>query len=97
MDDRIYTIYARRNKSQFNEVKQKMKCRVLEVHRNYMLVDSLNRHGAEYNGASRVESGQYAGMAVRRINKEQALVIEDASTGRWVEWETVRRRHARSS
>jgi hypothetical protein len=69
-----------------------MRCKVLEVHNDYMLVESLKRYNRKYPNASRSTTGLYAGMPVRRVNKDQALVIIDEATGKWITWETVRRR-----
>lgn len=91
-EQQTYTIYAMRQSSQFNQTKQQMKCNILEVHRDYMLVDSLNRHEPKYPDASVVQEGLYAGKAVRRINRDQALVIVNDKNGKWITWETLRRK-----
>lgn len=87
----IYTIFAVRNTSQFEQTRQVMRCKVLEAHRDYLLVESLKRYNKKYSGAVR-SSGRYNGIPVRRINKDQALVIIDEKTNRWLTWDTVRRR-----
>ncbi len=73
-----------------------MRCKVLEAHRDHMLVESLKRYNQKYAGASKATSGMYAGIPVRRINKDQALVIIDEASGQWLTWETVRRREGTS-
>lgn len=92
----VYTIYAVRNKSQFGQTKQAMRCRILEAHRNHMLVESLKRYNKKYAGASVAQNGKYAGRPVRRINRDQALVIIDEKTGQWLDWDTIRRREGTS-
>jgi hypothetical protein len=87
-----YIIYADRNTSQFDQKRQIMRCKVLEIHSDYMLVESLKRYNKKYAGANTCESGKFQNMPVRRINKEQARIIIDESTGRWITWETVQRR-----
>ena len=87
-----YKIYAVREKSQFDQVQQEMRCKILEAHRDYLLVESLKRYNTKYAGAERVSTGRYVGMPVRRINRDQALVIIDEETNKWLKWETVRRR-----
>ena len=91
-----YIIYAFRNKSQFDQTKQQMRCRILEAHRGYFLVESLKRYNKKYAGANIAQSGKYAGKPVRRINKDQAKVIIDEKSGQWLDWETVRRREETS-
>lgn len=88
----IYTIFALRNKSQFGQERQVMRCKILEVHRDHMLVESLKRYNQKYAGAGKATSGQYEGIPVRRINKDQALVIIDEASNQWLTWDTVRRR-----
>jgi hypothetical protein len=73
-----------------------MRCKILEAHRNYFLVESLKRYNKKYAGANISDSGKYKGMPVRRINKEQANVIIDEKTGEWLSWETIRRREGTS-
>lgn len=92
----VYTIYAVRNSSQFDQERQIMRCKVLEAHRDHLLVESLKRYNQKYAGATKTGSGKYAGIPVRRVNKDQALVIIDESTGQWITWETVRRREGTS-
>lgn len=87
-----YKIYATRNSSQFNQDRQIMRCKVLEAYNTHLVVESLKRYNVKYNGAERAESGVYEGIPVRRINKDQALVIIDEATGEWISWDTVRRR-----
>jgi len=91
-----YYIYATRNTSQFGQERQIMRCKILEVHRNYMLVESLKRYNQKYAGASKATSGKYKGLPIRRLNKDQALVIIDEATNQWLSWETVRRREGTS-
>ena len=50
------------------------------------------RYNKKYAGANKASRGEYAGKPVRRINRDQALVIVDENTGKWLDWETVRRR-----
>lgn len=92
----IYTIYAIRETSQFNQTKQIMRCKILEAHKSYFLVESLKRYNKKYSGANIAQTGKYAGIPVRRINKDQAKLIIDESTGQWLDWETVRRREGTS-
>lgn len=92
----IYTIYALRNRSQFGQERQVMRCKVLEAHRDYMLVESLKRYNQKYAGASKATAGKYEGIPVRRVNKNQALVIIDEASGQWLTWDTVRRREGTS-
>ena len=88
----VYTIYALRQESQFDQERQIMRCKILEAHGDHLIVESLKRYNKKYAGAQKAESGDYSGMPVRRINKSQALVIVDESTGKWLSWDTVRRR-----
>lgn len=94
--ENVYVIYATRETSQFSQTKQIMRCRVLEAHKNYMLVESLKRYNKKYAGASVATTGKYAGMPIRRVNKEQAKLIVDEKTGNWLEWDTVVRREGTS-
>jgi hypothetical protein len=94
--DHTYIIFARREKSQFGQKHQAMRCRVLEAHRNYLLVESLKRYNQKYAGANKATVGKYKGIPVRRVNKDQALVIVDEKTDRTLSWETVRRREGTS-
>lgn len=87
-----YKIYALRNSSQFGQERQIMRCKVLEAHRDYLIVESLKRYNQKYAGAAKAERGMYSGIPVRRINKNQALVIIDENTSQWISWETIRRR-----
>ena len=89
--DHTYVIYAVRNTSQFDQKKQVIRCKVLEAYRDHIVVESLKRYNKKYSGSSK-STGRYSGMPVRRINKDQALVIVDEKTGKWINWETVRRR-----
>jgi hypothetical protein len=92
-----YIIYATRNTSQFDQTKQIMRCRILEAHRDHLLVESLKRYNVKkYAGAQKAVSGKYAGKPVRRINKDQALVIIDERSGLWLDWSTIRRREGSS-
>jgi hypothetical protein len=91
-----YIIYATRNKSQFDQVRQQMRVKILEAHRDHLLVESLKRYNKKYAGANKAISGRFAGIPVRRINRDQALVIIDEATGQWLDWETVRRREGTS-
>lgn len=88
----VYTIFATRNVSQFGQERQVMRCKILEAHRDYMLVESLKRYNKKYAGAVKATSGKYEGITVRRINKDQALVIIDETTNKWISYDTVRRR-----
>ena len=94
--DNTYIIYATRKTSQFGQTKQKMRCKVLEAHRDYILVESLKRYNKKYEGASVSASGKFSGRPIRRVNKEQALVIIDEKTNEWLDWETIRRREGTS-
>lgn len=87
-----YVIYAERKSSQFNQKRQIMRCKVLEAHRSYLLVDSLTRYDKKYAGADICDSGKYRGKAVRRVNRSQANLILDESTNKWIAYSTVRRR-----
>lgn len=91
-----YTVYAVRNTSQFGQERQIMRCKILEAHREYMLVESLKRYNQKYSGAAKATSGKYEGIPVRRLNKSQALVIIDEASGQWLTWDTVRRREGTS-
>jgi hypothetical protein len=97
VSDNIYIIYAYRKKSQFGQKKQVMRCKVLEAHSSYLLVESLKRYNKKYSGASMSESGQYSGKPIRRINRDQAAVILDEKTGDWLAWGTVQRREGTST
>jgi hypothetical protein len=90
--EHIYIIYAKRNSSQFGQRIQEMRCRVLDAHADYALVESMKRYNRRYAGASRTRSGLYKGMPVRRINKDQILKIIDETANMEVKWETMRRR-----
>lgn len=87
-ENNIYTIYATRETSQFNQKKQIMRCKVIEIYGDYMLVESLKRYNKKYAGANVSNTG----IPIRRINKDQAKVIIDESTGKWITWETVKKR-----
>jgi hypothetical protein len=93
----IYIIYAVRRTSQFNQRKQVMRCKVLEAYRDYFVVESLKRYNKKYSDANISTAGVYAGKPIRRINKDQAIVIVDEKTNQWLNWETVRRREGTSS
>jgi hypothetical protein len=73
-----------------------MRCKVLEAHRDYLLVESLKRYNQKYAGAVKSSGGKYEGIPVRRVNREQALVIIDESSNQWITWDTVRRREGTS-
>jgi len=88
----VYIIYANRNTSQFDQKQQIMRCKVLEAHRDYVLVESLKRYNRKYEGAQKVARGKYSGMPLRRVNKEQVVGIIDEQTGKRLNWETLRRR-----
>lgn len=88
----VYTIYAKRNTSQFGQKLQEIRCHILDAHADHALVESLKRYNKKYAGATKTQSGQYKGMPVRRINRDQVLKIIDETTGKEVKWETVRRR-----
>jgi hypothetical protein len=92
MSENIYMIYAVRNKSQFNQTKQVMRCKVIEARKNYLLVESLKRYNKKYKDSQKVKNGFLIGKIIRRINRDQAKAIIDERTGRWLSWETVRRR-----
>ena len=94
--EHIYKIYATRETSEFDQTKQVMRVKILEAHRDYFLVESLKRYNKKYAGAAVATSGKFIGIPVRRINKEQAKVIVDEKTGKWIDWETVRRREGTS-
>jgi len=94
--DHTYVIYADRKSSQFNQKRQIMRCKVLEAHRSYLLVESLKRYNKKYAGADICTSGKYRGKAVRRVNRDQANLILDEATNKWITWETVRRREGAS-
>lgn len=95
--DYVYLICAKRNKSQFQQHIQLVRCKVLEAHRGYLIIESLKRYNQKYSGASKTSTGLYAGMPVRRINKDQVFVILDETTGNVINWETIRRREGASS
>ena len=94
--EHIYIIYATRETSQFAQTKQIMRCRVLEAHNSYCLVESLKRYNKKYEKANVAKSGKYAGKPVRRINKDQAKLIVDEKTGQWLDWNTIVRREGTS-
>lgn len=90
--DYTYMVAAYRENSEFNQNYQWMRCKVLEAHRGYLVVESLKRYNQKYAGAEVAVEGRYAGMPVRRVNKEQCFAIVDEIAGTEVSWETVRRR-----
>ena len=90
--DHTYIIFATRCNSQFDQKHQIMRCKVLEAHRGYLIVESLKRYNKKYAGADRAQSGKYKGIPVRRVNKDQVLAIIDEKTDNRLNWETVRRR-----
>ena len=71
----IYTIYAKRNTSQFGQKLQEIRCRILDARTNYGLVESLKRYNKKYAGAAKTQSGLYKGMPVRRIDTHVAVVF----------------------
>ena len=97
LSNNVYIIYATRKSSQFDQNKQVMRCKVLEAHRDYVLVESMKRYNKKYAGAVKASSGPYKGRPIRRINKDQALVIIDEKSGQCLDWETVRRREGTST
>lgn len=92
-----YIIFAVRGESQFDQKHQIMRCKVLEAHRDHFLVESLKRYNKKYAGAAKATSGKFAGIPVRRINRNQALYIVDEQTGKRLTWNTVRRREGTSN
>ena len=90
--DYTYLIFAYRENSEFGQEYQLMRCKVLEAHRGHLVVESLKRYNQKYAGAELATEGRYAGMPVRRINKNQCYAIVDEATAVEVPWETVRRR-----
>lgn len=93
--ERVYYIYAFRNTSQFNQNLQEIRCRVTSCHRGHAVVESLKRYNKKYAGADKAKKGPYQGMPLRRVNREQVVVIkveENGQPGRIVSWDTVRRR-----
>jgi hypothetical protein len=93
--DRVYYVYAFRKTSQFNQKLQEIRCRVTSCHRGWMNVESLKRYNKKYSGSDKVKKGAYQGMPIRRVNKDQIIVIkveEKGKPGRIVQWETIRRR-----
>lgn len=96
LSNHIYLIDAERKTSQFGQTNQVVRCRVLEAHRGYVLVESLRRYNKKYEGANKTAKGQYKGMPVRRINKDQISSIVDERTGKAVAFNTLRRREGSS-
>lgn len=92
ISNHTYIIYATRKTSQFGQTKQRMRCKILEAYKGHIVVESLERYNKKYAKSNKSTSGKYVGRPVRRINRDQALVIVDESTGKWLDWETVRRR-----
>lgn len=90
--DCIYLIKAKRNKSQFGQLKQDMRCKVLDAHRGYILVESLKRYNKKYLEANVSNFEMFKGMPVRRINKSQIISIVDEKNNLEISWETLRRR-----
>lgn len=88
----VYTVYAKRNTSQFGQKLQEMRVYVLDARRDHMKVESLKRYNKKYAGASKAKNGLYKGMPVRRVNVDQIIKIVDESTGKEVKYSTVRRR-----
>ena len=93
----VYLIVADRKTSQFNQKIQEVRCHILDAHRGFLTVESMKRYNRMYRGASRTHSGDYAGLPVRRINKDQILRIKDERTGEILAYETVRRREGTSN
>jgi hypothetical protein len=87
-----YTVYAKRNTSQFGQKLQEIRCRVLDARCGHMLVESLKRYNRKYAGANKTQIGVYKGMPVRRVNVDQIIKIIDENTGKEVKYSTVRRR-----
>lgn len=87
-----YLVYAKRNTSQFGQKLQEIRCRVLDARTDHMLVESLKRYNRKYAGASKTNSGIYEGIPVRRVNVDQIIKIIDETTGKAVEYSTIRRR-----
>jgi len=94
--DHTYIIFAVRDKSQFDQKYQIMRCKVLEAHRDHLLVESLKRYNKKYAGADKVQDGKYKGLPLRRVNKDQAIAIIDEQTDQRLNWETIRRREGTS-
>jgi hypothetical protein len=90
--DYTYLVFAYRDNSEFDQEYQLMRCKVLEAHRDHLVVESLKRYNQKYAGAEMAIRGRYVGMPVRRINKDQCYAIVDETTSVEVPWETVRRR-----
>ena len=90
--EHVYVVYAKRNTSQFDQTLQEIRCHVLDAHADHMLVESLKRYNKKYLGASKATTGMFAGMPVRRVNRDQILKIIDETTGKEVKWATVVRR-----
>lgn len=89
----IYKISAKRGKSQFEQKRQVMRCRVLEAHRGFILVESMKRYDKKlYKGANVAKKGQLKGIPVRRINIDQIGEIIDELTGKTITFNTIRRR-----
>jgi len=87
----IYLLYADRNTSEFGQKKQIMRVKIIEAHATYFIVESLKRYNKKYAGASKA-GGKYNGKPVRRVNIDQVRLIVEEKTGKWLQWETVRRR-----
>ena len=87
--ENTYIIFALRNTSQFEQERQTMRCKVLEVHDNHIIVESLKRYNIKYPDSERSTSETYQGMPVRRINRDQARVIIDENSKEWLSWETM--------
>jgi hypothetical protein len=94
--DNIYIIEAYRNKSQFNQTIQTLRCKILEAYSDYILVESLKRYNKKYAGAVTSKSDKYVGKPIRRINKNQVIRILDEKTVQSLKWETIRRREGTS-
>lgn len=86
--EHTYLVYAKRNTSKLQEIR----CRILDARTQYILVESLKRYNKKYAGAVKTQTGLYKGLPVRRVNRNQVIKIIDATTGKEVQWATVRRR-----
>lgn len=92
LSNHIYLIEAERKTSQFDQNRQNMRCRIVSVHRDHMVVESLKRYNIKYPNSNRSTNTKLLGRPIRRINVDQAIKIVDESTGRILTWDTVRRR-----
>ena len=92
LSSHIYLIEAKRKTSQFNQMLQNIRCKIVSIHRDHMVVESLKRYNIKYPNSNRSTSSNFLGRPIRRINVDQVFNIIDESTGRFLTWETVRRR-----